>query len=333
MPSDTSEPIAPTRRAALRAQRLRELEAKHSAAGTLDQWAPTRAPLYSRTLGEAVMTDQVVEPEAADVEVPEGLLATLAHEINYRFVAASRTDKLSMDHRVAAAIRLAEARAECKRLSLDFKKWAEGSVPQTYETVMRFARIGAAENPVEALEHHLNRKATEARVARQRKVAEQRKLSAPVQPAESWADPGTPALTWESETHARDVAVVAPVEEIEADATPIPLPDSSGEPEEQAGDPDALARQVLALLSKVSPEVKAELADDVAHSLSPDAMKGHVITVAQWAGVDVRNRGKRMATVKSLLGEFDTLDLASQSEFIRLASERLGAHVELEETS
>jgi hypothetical protein len=79
-------------------------------------------------------------------------LKPIAKEINVRFIKAAKLDGQADDHRLAAAMKLAEAKAKCEADKMNFKKWAEENVSQGYETVRKLVAVGAADNPQAALE-------------------------------------------------------------------------------------------------------------------------------------------------------------------------------------
>ena len=79
-------------------------------------------------------------------------LIPIAKEINVRFTKAAKLDGQADDHRLAAAIKLAEAKAKCEADKLNFKKWAEENVKQSYETVRKLVPVGEADDPKLALE-------------------------------------------------------------------------------------------------------------------------------------------------------------------------------------
>lgn len=79
-------------------------------------------------------------------------LKPVAKEINERLVKASKLTSDAFDHRLAAAIRLEDARKMCKKANMNFKTWAEANVKHSYENVRKLAAIGASDNPKLALE-------------------------------------------------------------------------------------------------------------------------------------------------------------------------------------
>ena len=78
-------------------------------------------------------------------------LAPIAKEINHKLEQAAKTDAKADDYRLSAAIRLAEAKAKCETDKMNFKRWAEENVTQSFETVRKLAVVGAADDPKLAL--------------------------------------------------------------------------------------------------------------------------------------------------------------------------------------
>ena len=86
-------------------------------------------------------------------------LAPIAKEINHRFNEAAKLDTKAHDiegkaddHRLAAALRIAEAEKRCKAEKHNFKQWAEANIKQqSYETVRKLLQVGRADEPALAL--------------------------------------------------------------------------------------------------------------------------------------------------------------------------------------
>ncbi len=78
-------------------------------------------------------------------------LKPIAKEINVRLEKASKADGLAVDHRVAAALRLAEAKAMCEKHKITFKKWIEANVDKSYSEVRLLAKAGAESDPATAV--------------------------------------------------------------------------------------------------------------------------------------------------------------------------------------
>ena len=89
-------------------------------------------------------------PKAPKPEVSE-FLQPLAHEINVRLEKADQIAGKADDHRLAAALKLEQARKECAAKKVNFKKWCEANVKHAYESVRKLVRIGGAEDPPKAL--------------------------------------------------------------------------------------------------------------------------------------------------------------------------------------
>ena len=78
-------------------------------------------------------------------------LAPVAREINERIEKAAGLDGKADDHRLAAALRLEEARKACEAGKVDFKAWCTANVTQGYEAIRKLVKIGAAPDPKLAL--------------------------------------------------------------------------------------------------------------------------------------------------------------------------------------
>ena len=89
--------------------------------------------------------------KTATVKV-KGFLPEIAKEVNTRLELAQQIEGKADDHRLAAALGLENAKKECKKAKVNFKKWCEANVKWKYETVRKLARIGASSNPPKALQ-------------------------------------------------------------------------------------------------------------------------------------------------------------------------------------
>ena len=101
-------------------------------------------------------------------------LKPIAKEINERLVKADKMTSDAFDHRLAAAIRLEDARKMCQKSGVQFKKWVEANVKQSYETVRKLVAVGASDNPKLALEDM--RLSTKKRVEKHRAKASSEKV-------------------------------------------------------------------------------------------------------------------------------------------------------------
>ena len=95
-------------------------------------------------------TKKAAPPRAPKPEVSE-FLQPLAHEINARLEKAEQIIGKADDHRLAAALKLEQARKECAAKKVNFKKWCEANVKHAYESVRKLVRIGGSEDPPKAL--------------------------------------------------------------------------------------------------------------------------------------------------------------------------------------
>lgn len=177
----TVEEVAPSpTRVQARQARIAALKAQAAAEGTTESMFPTAQPFNFGTIAASYPLNIVTPttPQTVEEPVQEGALATLAHEINKRLTLADRLDAQSSDHRLAAAIRLSEAKALCEQKSMPFRKWAEAHIPHAFITIRTLAKIGSAEDPKLALEAYRTKNAEANRELRLRKKAEVQALIA-----------------------------------------------------------------------------------------------------------------------------------------------------------
>ncbi len=76
----------------------------------------------------------------------------VAKEINVRLEKASKAESNAQDHRLAASIKLAEAKDRCAVQGMKFKDWVDGNVVLGYNTVRKLVTIGQQKDPAAALE-------------------------------------------------------------------------------------------------------------------------------------------------------------------------------------
>lgn len=277
-------------RRAQRAARLAKIEP-----GSQDR--PTALPLadppYSLTIGEAMRSGAVV-PVNENEPVPQGKLAALAHEINVRFDLATRNEKQANDNRLAAALRLAEAKAECDRIKLNFRKWAEASVPQSYETVRRMVYIGQSSDPEAALAEFRSRNALRNKAMRERQALE--------------APPEPPAVT-EREVY------TAP--EPPPKVKPLNTPDD----------------MVLVLINHL-PEVTdlkhlRTLADDAAARLPKAEQQAHVLALAKETGFKLGKGDGFKPSLSTLRNDFKAVSDEDRGAFLsEIMVQRATTHIE-----
>lgn len=94
---------------------------------------------------------KVKAKEKAETEKAKTIksLVPIAKEINTRIDKAAKMFKDADDHRLAAAIKMDDARGVCRDMKIPFQDWVKDNVKQSYETVRKLLPIGAAENEEE----------------------------------------------------------------------------------------------------------------------------------------------------------------------------------------
>ena len=78
-------------------------------------------------------------------------LKPIAKAINALLVKAEQAAGKAADQRLAAALRLAEAKALCDKNKMAFKPWVETNIERSYGDANRLAIAGATANPEEAV--------------------------------------------------------------------------------------------------------------------------------------------------------------------------------------
>jgi len=92
----------------------------------------------------------------------------LASEINALLALADKNEDKALDQRIAAAIKIDEARERCKKEKIPFKAWVEENVKWSYRHCMRLARIAVADDPKLAIMDLRARGAQDVRKHRKR---------------------------------------------------------------------------------------------------------------------------------------------------------------------
>jgi len=114
-------------------------------------------------------------PDKTKKAAPPKELAPLAKEVNVRLEKAAKLESDAQDHRLAAALKLAEAKEICTRAGVSFQKWAEENIKEVngkevgFQTIRKLANIGEAEDPKAALEGARAAQAERAKASRDRK--------------------------------------------------------------------------------------------------------------------------------------------------------------------
>lgn len=156
------------------AKKERKLHGRNDATG-VNSDAKKPAP---KAPGKAV----AVKPSKLDIEarrqekitVGEKKLAPIATEINVRLEKANDLKEKSNDHRLAAALKLEEARKIAEEAGVKFKEWCEANVKQSYETIRRLVSVAQSEEPAKALADMREANAKANKQARARKKAASR---------------------------------------------------------------------------------------------------------------------------------------------------------------
>lgn len=101
---------------------------------------------------EAARKKEAAEADAKAVAKVEKELVSVAKEVNVRLEKANKLMSDADDHRLAAALRLAEAKRCCEGVDISFKAWAEANITeQSYENVRKLAYVGGQDDPKQAL--------------------------------------------------------------------------------------------------------------------------------------------------------------------------------------
>lgn len=146
---------------------------------------PKRKPFTPLTAAEKKAREAAKQKVEAGLKAVESStyseLKNTAKEINHRMAQADQMDGKADDHRLAAAIKLEEARKLCEKRKVNFKKWCEQNVEKSYETVRRLVAVGGAPNPKLALEDMRagNKKRNKAMRDRKKAAAKTQALPSP----------------------------------------------------------------------------------------------------------------------------------------------------------
>ena len=116
--------------------KLNSLEAEHKRAA-------------KRTNAEKAAAEKKASAERAKAMVIEDRnkaydeLRPIAKEIVERIEIAAKNEDQAWDHRLAASLRLAEAKAKCETAGIKFKLWVETNIPKhSFETIRKLASAG-----------------------------------------------------------------------------------------------------------------------------------------------------------------------------------------------
>ena len=137
------------------ARKARELRKQHEEERRAEGKTPgvtVGGDKKAKTGLEAARKKEAAEADAKAVAKVEKELVSVAKEVNVRLEKANKLMSDADDHRLAAALRLAEAKARCEEVDISFKAWAEQNITeQSYENVRKLAYVGSQDDPKQAL--------------------------------------------------------------------------------------------------------------------------------------------------------------------------------------
>lgn len=113
------------------------------------------APKKAKTNKAVVVVDAKAEKAAAKQKIIDAAakkMDPLAREVNTRFEKIAKLEGDANDHRLSAALRLAEAEKIAGEAGIKFKEWAAANIKeQGWEAVRKLLYVGRSENPKAAL--------------------------------------------------------------------------------------------------------------------------------------------------------------------------------------
>jgi hypothetical protein len=133
---------AKPKKGAAAAEKKAKAELKNASPDTL---AGKKAEIKATKQELQVAADAVKTKATHDLE-------GAAKEINVRLQKANEIEGKADDHRLAAAIKLAEAEKLCIAAGMKFKDWAEKNITQSWETSRKLLAVGKAPEPTLALQ-------------------------------------------------------------------------------------------------------------------------------------------------------------------------------------
>lgn len=107
------------------------------------------------TRGKRKMASAPVHPDdskAVEKAEAEKAMPNLAREINVRLEKAQKLDQQGDDHRLTAALRLGEAKKNCKLMGVKFEDWCGVNIKFSFSTCRELAAIGLTDHPKQAIE-------------------------------------------------------------------------------------------------------------------------------------------------------------------------------------
>lgn len=117
---------------------------------------------------QAVVVAKEAEAKAKQLD---GWMERTAKEISVRLEKADKLDDQADDHRLAAAMKLAEAKGVCRDNKMNFQSWVTTNLKGSYETLRKLARVGEADDPAQALADMRGKNKEANKALRDRKAA------------------------------------------------------------------------------------------------------------------------------------------------------------------
>jgi len=209
-------------------------------------------------------------------------LAPIAKEVNIRMDKAAKMEDDAYDHRLAAALQLADASERCAKAKIKFKEWCDESINQSYETARKLVTIGKSNNPEEALEEMRVKNKLANAALRLRKA-----IKAPTEVVASTAGKKAPVQT--PTIRALEALRVMPDSEavnlIKSTAQSHGLEVVSSEQarvvrEAKFTANDSALSRIRTIFDKCSAEEKCQIVDDLSSEVGVEkGLLGHVATV------------------------------------------------------
>jgi hypothetical protein len=175
------EKIAETLAARKRRAETREANAKANVV------KPKKAaPKKAVTNKAVVVVDTKAEKAVAKQKVIDAAnkkMDPLAREVNTRFEKIAKLEGDANDHRLSAALRLAEAEKIASEAGIKFKEWAAENIKeQGWEAVRKLLYVGRSEDPKAALSDMRGQARKAAKKHRDGKKADKPAIKAPAKP-------------------------------------------------------------------------------------------------------------------------------------------------------
>ena len=203
-------------------------------------------------------------------------LAPIAKEVNIRMDKAAKMEDDAYDHRLAAALQLADASERCAKAKIKFKEWCDESINQSYETARKLVTIGKSNNPEEALEEMRVKNKLANAALRLRKA-----IKAPAEVVASTAGKKAPVQT----PTIRVMPDSEAVNRIKSTAQSHGLEVVSSEQarvvrEAKFTANDSALSRIRTIFDKCSAEEKCQIVDDLSSEVGVEkGLLGHVATV------------------------------------------------------